>query len=157
LLYEPGLPDSSLDELIHHLNLRHANIVEGGPYHNLRDLTTLPLPPRPGFQAGEWLPKMNKAISTDPSIFEQMEKQDLMIHSPYQSYHPVLRFFNEAAIRQDVREIYVTIYRVATESQIMNALISAARNGKKVIVFVELKARFDEANNLQWAKKMKAA
>ena len=80
-----------------------------------------------------------------------------MLHLPYHSYNYILRFFNEAAIDPNVKEIYVTLYRVAADSHIVNALISAARNGKKVTVFVELKARFDEANNLRWSKKMKAA
>jgi polyphosphate kinase len=78
-----------------------------------------------------------------------LSDQELLIHLPYHSYQPVFRFFNESANDPSVKEIYATIYRVASDSQIMNALISAARNGKKVTVFVELKARFDEANNLQ--------
>jgi polyphosphate kinase len=76
---------------------------------------------------------------------------------PYHSYNYKLRFFNEAAIDPFVKEIYVSLYRVAANSHIVNALMSAARNGKKVTVFVELKARFDEANNLRWSKKMKTA
>lgn len=67
------------------------------------------------------------------------------------------RVLREAAIDPDVREIYVTLYRVASESTIVNALISAAHNGKQVTVFVELKARFDETNNLKWGKRMKVA
>ncbi len=80
-----------------------------------------------------------------------------MLHVPYQSYDYILRYFNEAATDPDVREIYVTLYRVASTSRIVHALMSAAKNGKKVTVMVELKARFDEANNLRWAKRMKAA
>jgi polyphosphate kinase len=91
------------------------------------------------------------------SLFEEVEKKDLMLHPPYQSYDMVLRFFNEAAVDPAVTEIYVTLYRIASDSRIGNALVSAAKNGKKVSVLVELKARFDEANNIRWAKKMKAA
>jgi len=80
---------------------------------------------------------------------------DKLVHPPYQSYDPILRFFNEAAINADVKEIYTTIYRVANNSKILRALMSAARNGKEVVVFVELKARFDEAHNIKWAKLMK--
>jgi polyphosphate kinase len=82
-------------------------------------------------------------------------KQDYIFHAPYQSYNTILRFFNEAATDISVKEISVTLYRVASDSRIVNALISAAINGKKVQVMVELKARFDEANNIKWAKKMK--
>src|SRR5579859_320839 len=84
-------------------------------------------------------------------------ERDLLLHVPYEAYDPVLRFFNEAAVHPQVEEIYVTLYRVAKDSRIVHSLISASRNGKKVTVFVELKARFDEANNLRWSKKMKEA
>jgi polyphosphate kinase len=80
-----------------------------------------------------------------------------LLHTPYHDYNAVVRFFNEAAIDNTVKTIYVTLYRIAKDSRIANALISAAKNGKRVVVFVELKARFDEANNIKWAKRMKAA
>lgn len=91
------------------------------------------------------------------SIFDTVAEKDLMLHVPYQSYDSVLRFFNEASIHPNAEEIYVTLYRVASDSRIANALISAARNGKKVTVVVELKARFDEANNIKWSKQLKKA
>src|SRR5690606_3237606 len=91
------------------------------------------------------------------SVFQSIEEEEKLLHLPYHSYNYILRFFNEAAIDPHVKEIYITLYRVAADSHIVNALISAARNGKRVTVFVELKARFDEANNLKWSKKMKAA
>jgi polyphosphate kinase len=90
-------------------------------------------------------------------LLEEILKRDIILHPPYQRYEYILRFFNEAATDPTVKEIYITLYRIAASSQIANALISAARNGKQVTVFVELKARFDEANNIRWAKKMKAA
>ena len=79
------------------------------------------------------------------------------LHLPYQSYNPVLSFFNQAAIDVNVTDIYITLYRVAEESHVINALISAAKNGKNVIAFIELKARFDEANNIKWSRIMKTA
>jgi polyphosphate kinase len=81
----------------------------------------------------------------------------VLLHFPYQSYDYVLQFFNTAAIDPLVKAIKVTVYRIAGNSFIANALISAARNGKKVTVFVEVKARFDEINNLKWAQEMKKA
>ncbi|MGZ8525841.1 MAG: phospholipase D-like domain-containing protein, partial [Chitinophagaceae bacterium] len=90
-------------------------------------------------------------------IFRQIEERDLLLHFPYESYNPVLSFFNQAAIDPDVQSISVTLYRVASESHIVNALISAAKNRKEVRVFVELKARFDEANNIKWSKEMVTA
>jgi len=156
-LFEPGIPVWVLEELIKKLSLAHANLVEGGHYHNLKDLSSLPLPKNDFPFYEDWPAKNHLEIPPNRTIFELLEESDLLIHPPYQSFRPILRFFNEAAQDQDVREIYVTLYRVATESQIVNALISAAKNGKKVTVFVELKARFDEANNLRWSRKMKQA
>jgi polyphosphate kinase len=80
-----------------------------------------------------------------------------LLHIPYQSYNPVLSFFNQAAVDTEVTDIFITLYRVAAESHIVNALISAAKNGKNVTAFIELKARFDEANNIKWSKVMKQA
>jgi len=96
-------------------------------------------------------------VNENTSLFDVLLERGLMVHAPYQSYDTILRFFNEAAINPEVEEIYTTMYRVAHDSKIAFALISAAKNGKKVTVLVELKARFDEANNIRWAKKMKSA
>lgn len=90
-------------------------------------------------------------------IFNVLDKQDVLLHIPYNSYNPVLSFFNQAAVDTEVTDIYITLYRVAAESHIVNALISAAKNGKNVTAFIELKARFDEANNIKWSKVMKQA
>jgi polyphosphate kinase len=155
-LCEPGMPLRHLFKITYALNLEKASIVIGGPYHNLKDLNTFPLddsslkyPKWPSIEA-------NYPVIT-PSLFEQMLKEDFIVHVPYQSYDPVLRFFNEAASDPEVDQIYSTLYRVATTSKITTALITAAKNGKKVTVMLELKARFDEANNIKWASKMKAA
>jgi len=156
-LYAPGVSPKVIGKVVKFLGLEHANIVEGGNYHHLRDLAALPIPDHPYFKTDELVPKSFSAINSSQSIFDWIKRSDLMIHTPYQSYAPVLRFFNEAANDPLVRKIYVTIYRIASNSQITNALISAAKNGKKVTVFMELKARFDEENNLKWAKKLKNA
>jgi polyphosphate kinase len=111
----------------------------------------------PGMRYTRWQPISNNSLTGAESLFDHIDKHDHVFHAPYQSYNSILRFFNEAAIDTDVQEISVTLYRVANDSRIVNALISAACNGKKVKVMVELKARFDEANNIKWAKQMKAA
>src|SRR5205814_7065459 len=90
-------------------------------------------------------------------IFQVLNSKDLLLHIPYQSYNPVLSFFNQAAVDAAVTDIYITLYRVAAESHIVNALISAAKNGKNVVAFIELKARFDEENNIRWSRLMKEA
>ncbi len=155
-LYQPGLPEKTLSLLQDKLNLQNANLVEGGRYHNLKDLANFPIN-IPKLSSQSW-PKIDHPFFVkDKFIHEQILEGDILINPPYQSYDAVLRFFNESATAFDVEEIYVTLYRVANDSKIVNALISAAKNGKKVFVLVELKARFDEANNIKWANKMKDA
>ncbi|MFT3827555.1 MAG: polyphosphate kinase 1 [Chitinophagaceae bacterium] len=154
-LYEPSMPLRTLQTLINELKLESAGVVEGGVYHNLKDLDALPVNNNAWRYPSQ--PSLKKAIVPGSSLFEEIRQKDLIVHPPYQSYDTILRFFNEAATSNAVEEIYVMLYRVANDSKIVHALMSAARNGKKVTVLVELKARFDEANNLKWARKMKDA
>lgn len=156
MLCEPGIPLRNLYYIVYALNLKNASIVEGGAYHNLKDLNDFPIK-GPVFNYQKWPAAESIIIPETHTLFELVLKRDLLINVPYQSYDPVLRFFNEAANDRYAEEIYTTLYRVANNSRIVNALITAAKNGKKVTVMVELKARFDEANNIRWAKKMKAA
>lgn len=156
LLYEPGISPDHLQQLIEILKLEKAVVVEGGRHHQLKDLASLPIQNK-AISYPLWLalPALAGA-NTIQTLFNNIVIKDRLIHPPYQSYDTILRFFNEAAIDHTVEEIYATIYRVAGDSKIVQALITAAKNGKKVLVLVELKARFDEANNIRWAKKMKA-
>jgi polyphosphate kinase len=153
-LYQPDMPENILAQLTAHFDLGHAGIVAGGNYHNLKDLSAFPL--NIASLVYQKQPAVATAI-TEPSLHEAIIKKDILVHPPYQSYETILRFFNEAALDENVEEIYTTMYRVANDSRIVHALISAAKNGKKVTAFIELKARFDEANNIKWAKVMKAA
>lgn len=155
-LHQGGIPLRVLQLIIQKLDLQNAIATEGGTYHNLKDFFGLPVN-KPGMSYESWPAVIPSSLADADSVASLVAARDSIVHTPYQSYHCVLRFFNEAAINPDVEEIYITLYRVASNSLIVNALISAAQNGKSVTVMVELKARFDEANNLKWAKKMKAA
>ncbi len=157
LLYDAAMPGNVRDFVRDYFDLREEEMVEGGRYHNLKDLGNLPRLGGPELVYPDWPALPHPAFNAHRSIFNCLRESERMLHLPYHSYNYILRFFNEAAIDPHVKEIYVTLYRVAANSHIANALISAAKNGKKVMVFVELKARFDEANNLHWSKKMKAA
>lgn len=157
LLYDGTMPALVKDFVQKYLLLRDEEMAEGGRYHNLKDLGSLPNPQKGKLTQSNWPSVAHSGFDNHRSIFQSITEQEKMLHLPYHSYNYILRFFNEAAIDPNVKEIYVTLYRVAADSHIVNALISAAKNGKKVTVFVELKARFDEANNLKWSKKMKAA
>lgn len=155
-LYQPGIPEQTMNLLQDKLNLQNANLVAGGRYHNLKDLASFPVKVEK-LSSQSWAKINYPPLVKGKSLHDQILEEDMLINPPYQSYDSVLRFFNEAATEPSVEEIYVTLYRVASDSKIVNALISAAKNGKKVFVLVELKARFDEANNIKWANKMKDA
>jgi polyphosphate kinase len=156
-LFDGKMPVIIRDFLKEYFDIRDEEMVEGGRYHNLKDMGGLPNPTGKKLTYDSWPSVPHPDFSTGNSIFKTITEGERLLHLPYHSYNYILRFFNEAAIDPQVKEIYVTLYRVAANSHIVNALISAAKNGKKVTVFVELKARFDEANNLKWSKKMKAA
>lgn len=157
LLYDSNIPAPLLDFVAKQFEVLPSELVAGGRYHNLKDLANLPKPAT--LLHAEYpkvVPAVNTAAATD-RLLDKVLQEDILIHLPYQQYDYILRFFNEAALDKDVEEIYITLYRIASGSQIAQALISAAKNGKKVTVFVELKARFDEANNVRWSKKLKDA
>lgn len=138
-------------------HLDDNEMIKGGSHHNLFDLFKFPNPLKPKLQAQAFLPLNHLPFENNISIFDRIDQQNQLIYFPYQSYHYVLQFFNQAAIHKRVTEIKITLYRISSQSLIANALISAAKNGKKVTVFVEVKARFDEDNNLYWSKEMKKA
>lgn len=152
LLYQREMPQTLLKDIQHKFRLESANMVEGGTYHQLKDLFSFPLSSNPL----DFWKVIEPDLGSEIYFLEEIFKKDVLIHPPYHSFFPVLRLFNEAAIHPEVKEIFLTIYRVAKDSKILQSLITAALNGKKVTVFVELKARFDEENNLDWAEKMKA-
>ncbi|KEQ30670.1 polyphosphate kinase [Pedobacter antarcticus 4BY] len=155
-LIQPEIPLRYIYTMASMLKLNRAAIIQGGFYHHLRDLDSIPVK-----QEMFSYPKLSpvRAVFLRPSetLFDLINQKDQLVNVPYQQYDPILRFFNEAAHDSFTEEIYVTLYRVAAQSRIVTALITAAQNGKKVTVMVELKARFDEANNLKWATEMKAA
>lgn len=155
-LCQPGIALRHLYRIIYTLNLSNASVVQGGYYHNMKDLNSFPLQDS-HLSYPKWPSHRALQLKKEETLFSLIMEKDRMIHVPYQNYDPILRFFNEAANDIFVDEIYVTLYRVADNSRIVNALMTAAKNGKKVSVMVELKARFDEANNIKWASRMKAA
>ncbi|MEP7375439.1 MAG: polyphosphate kinase 1 [Chitinophagaceae bacterium] len=155
-LYEKGMPLSVQNFLAQSLGLKPEELYEGGRYHNLSDLASLPVS-RKDLEYAPLQQLKPVGLEYCGDIFRQIEEKDMLLHFPYETYNPVLAFFNQAAIDPEVESISITLYRVATESHIVNALISAAKNKKEVQVFVELKARFDEANNIKWSKEMEKA
>ncbi|MCW3088012.1 MAG: Polyphosphate kinase [Sediminibacterium sp.] len=155
-LYEASMPRNVQFLLASLFDLNFEEMFAGGKYHQLSDLAHFPK-----FDKDLGYPKRKQLLlgelTDSADIFNVLHTKDILLHLPYQSYNPVLSFFNQAAVDTGVTDIYITLYRVAAESHIVNALISAAKNGKRVIAFIELKARFDEDNNIRWSREMKKA
>jgi polyphosphate kinase len=155
-LYQYDMPANLLLYMRSIFKIEEPYVFAGGKYHNLRDLIKLPVHIK-ALNYVKW-PSIPPAILPTPDkLFSTLNKSDVLLHLPYQSYNIVLSFFNQAAVDPSVEEIFITLYRVAPDSLILNSLISAVKNGKKVTAFVELKARFDEVNNINWSKKMNDA
>ena len=155
-LFENSMPRNIQLFLAAEFSVKFEDMFAGGRYHHLSDLAAFPVSDKK-LHYESFTPLFSTQLMDSGDIFNVLEQRDILLHLPYQSYNPVLSFFNQAAVDADVTDIYITLYRLASESHIVNALISAAKNGKNVVVFIELKARFDEANNIKWSRVMKDA
>ncbi len=159
LLYDRAMPAELLQRVQLRFGFDAHDLVPGGRHHNLSDFFSLPKPPGAQgltFEPQPPLPHPDLQFTGD-DLFEAIKTRDHLIHLPYQQYAPVLRLLETAADDPSVQRIGVTLYRVAEDSGICHALVRAAENGKQVRVVVELKARFDEAHNLEWAERLEAA
>ena len=154
--YDARLPRHMLNFLIENFDFSRDNLVKGGKRHNFRDFFLFPNPISPNLEHEKFNPLPVPELE-NRSMFESIQEKEYMLHFPYQSFEYFLRFLNEAGKDDDVVEIKSTQYRVASNSAVVDGLIKAALNGKKVSVFVELKARFDEEANLQYAREMRQA
>lgn len=156
-LYDLAMDDAFLKYLRKAIGLSKEDPVQGGRYHNFNDFFGFPGPGNPELYYKP-IPQLNyKPFSADADKFAAIASKDHMIQFPYQSYKHVLDFFDAAATDPKVKSIKVTQYRVATHSSIVDSLINAAKNGKDVVVFVELKARFDEESNIRCGEDMEKA
>ena len=154
ITYENGLNKELLDKIIQKYHLFNSEEFSTEFRIRCSDFMSLPNPFSPNLELEKLKSLKIPSLEKRNSIFKSIAEKNHLIHFPYHSYRYVLRFFNEASINNSVTEIKITLYRVAPESSIVNTLINAALNGKKVTVFVEAKARFDEKNNIEVAKKL---
>lgn len=155
--HDISTPKDMLQCLKKNFGFAENEMVACGRYLNLSQLVDFPEGLIREKKYQERPKVVPKRLKVSPSLLSVVEEGDLMLHFPYESFDYVIRLFNEAARDPKVTEIKVTQYRVATNSAVVDSLIMAAANNKKVTVFVELKARFDERNNLLLSERMKAA
>ena len=156
-MYDMAMPQDFLDFLCNAFAINKEDLVMGVRYNNLQDLAKLPNPRGKELEQPVLSPMRIPYLDEMGSMIRAVKKQDVFLHFPYQSFDYLIRLLMEAAFDPTVEEIKITQYRVAENSAVINTLISAAQNGKRVTVFVELKARFDEENNMSTAERMKQA
>lgn len=156
-VYDRKMPDDFLSFLANAFDIQSDELIPGDKHLNLEDLNKLPNPcPHPEAD-NKPVPMTIDKLDKEKSMFQYVAQHDLLLFYPYQSFEYFIRFLQEATHDPCCTEIMITQYRVAENSAIISSLIAAAHNGKKVTVFVELKARFDEENNLATSEMMKAA
>lgn len=156
-MYDQAMPDDFLAFVCEAFGITKDDLVLGGRYNNLQDLAKLPNPAGKHLEQHPPVPMRVPFLDEMGSMFKAVKKKDILLHFPYESFDYLIRFLMEAAFDPKVDEIKITQYRVAENSAVINTLVSAAQNGKKVTVFVELKARFDEENNMSTAERMEQA
>ncbi|HOV75443.1 MAG TPA: polyphosphate kinase 1 [Candidatus Hydrogenedentes bacterium] len=158
LVYDAGMPPSLLELLLRELKISKDDpLIAGGRYHNMRDLMRFP-GKRPDFLFERMDHVKHPVLDRDRApMFDLLRTGDLLITYPYQEFDHLIRLLREAAIDPRVQSIAMTLYRAAPHSQVVNALVNAARNGKKVAVSIELQARFDEQNNIWISERLREA
>ena len=159
VIYDQDMPTALHKRVMNLLNLDKLDTVQaGGRYHNHKDLMAFPDCGRDDLKYPVWKPIVRpETNSSRDSVLRMVQEGDRFIHVPYHSFDYYIRLLQEAAIHKEVKSIKTTLYRLAKDSKVVKALICAARNGKKVTVVIELLARFDEASNINWSKKMQDA
>lgn len=157
LMYDTEMPLDMLTYLVAKLDLSADGLIPGNRYHNFKDFIKFPNVGGPTLEYPpiDILPV--KGLSNMKSIFGQIALKDYLINLPYQSFDYIIHFLREAAIDPKVKEISITLYRLAENSRVIHALINAAKNGKKINCLVELKARFDEQANIYWTNRLEEA
>lgn len=158
VIYDNHMPKDLLKRVLKKLDLDSLDtVIESGRYQNHKDLMKFPDCGHSNLKYPKWPPILKKELDGPESLLKKIQQKDRFIHVPYHSFDSFIRVLQEAAVSKQVTSIKITLYRLAKESKVVKALIGAARNGKKVTVVIELLARFDEASNINWSKKMQDA
>ena len=154
-VYDREIDPEMLAFLMEKMNIESTDsVIPGGRYHNRRDYMKFPSLGRQDLLYEVKVPLRIKGLSFEGSLLAKIAKKDYLLHAPYQSFRYVVKFLREAALDPQVQSIKITIYRLAEVSHIASSLINAAKNGKDVVVQIELRARFDEVANIHYAEQM---
>lgn len=156
-VYDQAIGKDTLRFLLDKMDIEDTDsVIPGGRYHNRRDYMKFPSLGRKDLLYAKIDPLPVKGLTLEGSLFERVAKKDYLQYTPYQTFYYVIKFLREAALDPKVRNIKITVYRLADDSQIAASLINAVKNGKQVTVQIELQARFDEQANIQYAEQLQA-
>ncbi len=154
-IYDSSMPPEMLKYISKQLDFEEDDhVIAGGKYHNFKDFIKFPAVGTKDLVFEPWAPQSHKYLQNQKSILNVIRKRDILLSFPYQSFSYIIDLLRESAIDPKVASIKINLYRVAEKSKIINALLSAAKNGKEVTVIIELQARFDEENNIRMANKL---
>ena len=155
LIYDREMPADLLKFILKKMKIEDGeNAVPGGKYHNHKDFMDFPEIGKKHHYYLRLPPFRHKDLPLHTSILKVLRRKDVMLHFPYQNFNHFIDLLRETAIDPQVEEIGITLYRVAADSKVVNALLNAIRNGKAVTVVIELQARFDEEANIYWSNKL---
>ncbi|GAA5185914.1 polyphosphate kinase 1 [Ferrimonas gelatinilytica] len=155
LVYDREMPQQMLDMLVEQLGHNHyGSLIPGGRYHNFRDFMAFPNPGRKYLEHEKMPALASRQFTSYRTAFEAISAGDILLHYPYHKFSHLTEWLRQSAYDPQVRSIKINVYRVAKNSQVLNTLIEAVKNGKDVTVVVELQARFDEGANIEWAKRL---
>ena len=154
-VYDKEIDPNTLKFLLEKMNINSEidSVIPGGKYHNKKDYMNFPI-----LNNDLAYDKIEQLVIKDfykhKTVFESIDQRDFLVHTPFHKFNHILTFLSEASIDPEVKRICITIYRLSKLSSVANTLINAAKNGKEVVVQIELQARFDETNNIDYAKLM---
>ena len=154
-VYDKDIDPNTLKFLLEKMNINSEidSVIPGGKYHNKKDYMNFPV-----LNNDLAYDKIEQLVIKDfykhKTVFKSIDERDFLVHTPFHKFNHILTFLSEASIDPDVKRICITIYRLSKLSSVANTLINAAKNGKEVVVQIELQARFDETNNIDYAKIM---
>ena len=158
VIFDTSMPKDLFKKVMLNMSLdKFDTTLSGGRYQNHKDLMKFPDCGRTDLKYLQWKPLFLPEFTGARSMLDLIREEDRFLHVPYHSFDHYIQLLCEAAISPRVKSIKTTLYRLAKDSKVVEALIAAAKNGKKVTVVIELLARFDESSNIKWSKRMKDA